>query len=296
MSRNFVSCQEAKRLDMVRYLSQLGYQPKTVRGSDYWYLSPFREERTPSFKINSKLNVWYDHGVGQGGTLIDFGIIYYKCSIKEFLIKLESPLFLQQPMPAPQIESQSVYAKTSQSKIKILAVRSISSRFLKNYLSLRQIPVFLAMQFCKEIDFELYGRTITTLGFGNRSGGFELRSPKFKGSSSPKDISLISDGQQRLFVFEGFFSFLSFYLINAIQDHLPASFLILNSLALLEKSRGLMDQHEKVFLHLDRDQAGQSAAQTALRWGEKYRDESHLYGEYKDWNECLKDHHGRLKS
>ena len=36
---------------MIDYLSKLGYQPAKIKNNDYWYLSPLREERTPSFKV-----------------------------------------------------------------------------------------------------------------------------------------------------------------------------------------------------------------------------------------------------
>jgi hypothetical protein len=35
-----------------------------------WYLSPFRNEATPSFKVNQSANLWYDFGEGKGGTVI----------------------------------------------------------------------------------------------------------------------------------------------------------------------------------------------------------------------------------
>jgi len=54
---------EAKQIDMVDYLSALGHRPQKVRNSDYWYLSPL---------VNRSLNIWYDHGIGKGGNLIDF--------------------------------------------------------------------------------------------------------------------------------------------------------------------------------------------------------------------------------
>jgi hypothetical protein len=46
--------------------SRIGFEPKTIRRNDYWYLSPLRNEKTPSFRITRKLNVWYDHGMGKG--------------------------------------------------------------------------------------------------------------------------------------------------------------------------------------------------------------------------------------
>ena len=82
------SIEEARQTDMVEYLSKLGHEPAKIRGVDYWYLSPLREERTPSFKVNRKLNRWYDHGLGKGGNIIDFAILYHNCTVGEFLHQL----------------------------------------------------------------------------------------------------------------------------------------------------------------------------------------------------------------
>ncbi len=92
MNSPHFSLQEVKQLDMVEYLEKLGYQPQKIRNNDYWYLSPLRDEKTASFKVNRKLNAWYDFGLGQGGNIIDFGILYHNCSIKELLEKLSPSL------------------------------------------------------------------------------------------------------------------------------------------------------------------------------------------------------------
>ena len=85
-----LNCEQAKRLDLVEYLAFLGHQPQKIRNEDYWYLSPLRMEKPPSFRVNRQLNVWYDHGIGKGGNLIDFGVLYFNCSVKYFLDTLQS--------------------------------------------------------------------------------------------------------------------------------------------------------------------------------------------------------------
>ncbi len=83
------SIQDAKQTDFVEYLEKLGYKPSKIRNNNYWYLSPLRDEKTPSFKVNKTINCWYDFGLGEGGSIIDFGIRYFNCSVKEFLEKLK---------------------------------------------------------------------------------------------------------------------------------------------------------------------------------------------------------------
>src|SRR4051812_2331243 len=85
MSNETFSIADLKRIDLVEYLEKLGHKPVKILNNDYWYLSPLREERTASFKINRKLNLWYDFGIGDGGSIIDFGIKYFKTSIADFL-------------------------------------------------------------------------------------------------------------------------------------------------------------------------------------------------------------------
>ena len=96
--QNISSYREAKQIDLVDYLSTLGFKPAKIRGNDYWYLSPLRDEKTPSFKIDRKINCWYDHGMGKGGNLINFGMAYFNCNSAEFLQRLNGKFFLHQPV------------------------------------------------------------------------------------------------------------------------------------------------------------------------------------------------------
>jgi DNA primase len=48
-------------------------------GDEVWYFSPFRNEKTASFKIKMSDNVWYDFGDGAGGNVIDFVMRYKGC-------------------------------------------------------------------------------------------------------------------------------------------------------------------------------------------------------------------------
>lgn len=84
------SIRKAREIDLVDHIESLSHHPQKISGSDYWYLSRLRIEKTPSFKVNRKLNVWYDHGIGKGGNIIDFSILYFNCSVKVFLQHLQA--------------------------------------------------------------------------------------------------------------------------------------------------------------------------------------------------------------
>lgn len=53
---------QATRLSIVEFLSWLGHRPVTQKGRKFWYVSPFRNETKPSFKVNMEINMWYDFG------------------------------------------------------------------------------------------------------------------------------------------------------------------------------------------------------------------------------------------
>jgi DNA primase len=289
-------CADAKQLDLVDYLASLGHQPAKVRNQDYWYLSPLREEKTPSFKVNRTLNVWYDHGTGKGGDLVDFGTLYYRCSIPELLDRLSqyrpgNSLSFQQPTP-----SRSFFAgekkESPDSKIVIVDTRPLADRALVKYLEKRGIPLDIAQRSCQEVDFLLYGKQQTVIGFPNRSGGYELRGAHFKGSSAPKDISFIDNRTKEVIVFEGFFNYLSFQVVNKNHEAPLTNCLVLNSLSFLENSRPLMEKHSQIFLALDRDAAGMNHTRQALQWDrDKYIDRSDFYKGRKDLNEWLTHQH-----
>jgi hypothetical protein len=289
------NCKIANQMDLVTYLMTLGYEPSKIKNQDYWYLSPLRKEDTPSFKVSQKLNFWYDHAIGKGGNLVDFGIAYFNCSISEFLQILNgnsvSSTLSSSINNNSRQSSRSIPTSEKDvhlDRIVIVDVRPLESKLLLGYLEKRGIGKELAKQHCKEVDFSLNGRKQTVIGFENISGGYELRGEKFKGSSSPKDITFIDTQNKSIAVFEGFFDYLSFLEINKNSDKLQTNFLILNSLSFFNNCRELMDKHQEVSLYLDRDAAGMKCTQEALqRQATKYVDQSFLYEQKKDLNEWL---------
>lgn len=279
-SSNRLTLDEAKEIDLVNYLSTLGFKPSKIRNNDYWYLSPLRNEKESSFKINRRLNRWYDHGLGKGGNLIDFGVLYFNCSIGELLRNLSGNFSFQQPTI-----QQRDYTIVQEQKIKILKETPLSSPSLLRYLEHRRIPIEIAQQYCVEVRYTLDKNNYFGIGFKNDLGGFEIRTPYFKTSSSPKGITTFSNGNNEVVIFEGFIDFLSFKAMNKNLPENSQDFVILNSISFFEIARPFMENHESIRLYFDRDETGQNYTSRALSLSTKYRDESSLYQNYKDLND-----------
>lgn len=280
-----LSFNDAKRIPIAEYLSGIGFEPAKVRGDDAWYHSPLREERTPSFKVNTKSNVWFDHGTGEGGTILDLGAKLHQCTLYEFLEKLSNgnhgDISFHQHLPS---------IERPENKLVVVSAKDLTNVDLINYLDSRGIDLELANRFCKEIEFRIGPKTYKAIGFPNQSGAYELRNRWFKGSSSPKDISLIENGASRISVLEGFIDFLSVLKIdNSEIKQLTANsdFLVLNSLRLFNRSLTLIKSYKEANLFLDNDTPAKEAKDGLKGKGIVYKDASHLYKDKKDVNEYL---------
>lgn len=272
-----MTIKEAKAIDMVFYLSTIGYEPAKIKGDDYWYLSPFRDERTPSFKVNRKLNKWFDFGEGKGGSLIDFLLELENDPIPQILNKLER-------LQLPTTTIATVSNRTN--VIEVIETRSLFTPALINYYQSRRIAREIAHQYLCEVDYTNGGKFYYALGFKNDAGGYELRSPYFKGSSSPKAPTTFKNNSDALAVFEGFFNFLSYQTIYSGSNVPERDFVVLNSTSFFQQSLPFMQTYLSVHLYLDNDPTGDEFTNLALSLDkQKFIDERSLYRNHKDLND-----------
>ena len=65
---------QIKQIDIVDFLRATGYCPVKETSFSAWFRAPYREDATPSFKVNKNRNIWFDFGTGQSGDIVDLGI------------------------------------------------------------------------------------------------------------------------------------------------------------------------------------------------------------------------------
>lgn len=292
-----MNCAEANQLDLVDYLDSIGFQSKKIRGNDHWYYSPFREEKEPSFKINRRKNIWYDHGAGKGGSLIDFVVEFYKCDVNNALQKLSSfhPQKLvnnnhQRPLFHLHENSLLNHRDATETGIRIIAAKQpVDDLFLCRYVRQRSIEKTIVDTYAYEVNFTAgeKEKIFKAIGFKNNAGGYELRNEYFKGSSSPKYISYFNNEAKDLAVFEGFFDFLGYKTMLQNQEHQLSNFRVLNSLSFFKRSLLLMEKHERIHLYLDHDNAGRKWTEMALQRSRNFKDESTLYTGCTDLNDWV---------
>jgi hypothetical protein len=250
-----MNIEQAKSIPLESFLENLGYQPARQQRGQIWYLSPLRQEKTPSFKVNTALNLWFDFGSGEGGTIIDLAMaLGQSSSVPEALKLIESMMqgvVLRFEPRAPKNDLEP------ESKPEILSVGGLRNPDLKRYLSQRGISLRKCCSELREVHYKAGDKDYVAIGFPSDRGGNELRSRTFKGSLGAKSISTRTGETSSALVFEGFFDYLTYI---TLWGKPGSQVLVLNSVSFrepaIEQLRAL--PVTRVELFRDNDDAGEA--------------------------------------
>ena len=277
---------EIKSIPLATFLSQLGHEPTARKGTRLWYKSPLRQEQTPSFKVETALNCWYDFGLGRGGNIIDLAAEIYQSTDLRYLMRCIADSC---PVPSVQTVASSYPQRHSAPSMERFEVVPLEHRALVAYLQERGIPAHIATAKCKEAHHCVNGRLYFAVAFENVSEGWELRNRYFKGCRGRKDISYLPwarDGPStECAVFEGFIDYLSALTLGIISG---ADAIILNSVVNVNKVMPYLKDYITINCYLDNDTAGRTAlTELTAIYGSFVIDRSTLYSEFNDLNEYL---------
>ena len=274
-------------------LSHMGF-PDRHRGDMYY--SPFRQESNPSFHINRRCNIWYDHGAGVGGGVLDLVRLLLKCTVREAFDYLSS---IRGVMPEPV-----AYEPKKEDKepvINIIRINpQVQNETLLSYARSRAICRDILDKYCKEVIFEIKGmsnRTFHAIGFPNCEGGYVLRSTRQKKCTcnaptwiDSHDIISMTRTADKLYIFEGFMDFLSWKALDEFSFD-AYDCCVLNSVNNLGKILPKITEYKTVRTFLDNDEAGLKAfsqlAQALEMTDVSISEMTGLYDSYKDLNEML---------
>jgi len=294
---------QAKTIPINEYLAFEGDKPVQSRhqGKELWYQSPIRQgERTASFKVDTNLNRWYDHGAGKGGNTVDLVVELHRATVRDALRILErtglysSTAFaytsnlrtnygrkassgqnkltsvgdiVDQKKKALEAQRQAQASENQDTSLKLTRQGPIRHPALLQYLEAREIDKALAQKYLKEVRFmgPDGGKEFFALGWLTGNGEtWEVRNSRFKGIvGCTKSIThLETSGASKCVVFEGFFDFLAF-MTQQNYKSCPYGVIVLSSTAL--KSRAvttiLETGYKEIDLYLDNDATGSEATQ-----------------------------------
>lgn len=277
----------ANQIPIREILEQYNSFPKREYNSYDMYCSPLREDGNASFQVDKTTNTWKDHGSGEFGSAVDLVMKLEKCSFFEAMQLFEDKNFNTNPITKKRHEEAHVLP--THSSLEILKIAPLKNSALLSYLKLRGIEPDIAQKYCKEIyyRFNQNSKNNFAIAFENNQGGMEFRNPYMKGCAINKGITSIDNGCNRCVVFEGFMDFLSFLqLMKDKPENHKLNFVILNSVAIVNKATSFIKKHEYVSSFLDNDKAGISAYNIISKLGPKTVNESlRLFPDKKDLNE-----------
>ena len=258
---------EIKKISLVEFLNQLGYQPTGRDSKGLWFYAPNRQ-------------IWFDFGTGAGGDI--FSLAGEMSGETDFLRQAD---YIAEKMRLPVAIPYKPTPFVEEPTFENVEVSRLESPVLLRYLSDRGIPKDIAQRYCVQVDYELHGKRYYAIGFENNAHGFELRNSFFKGSYPPKHITHIANGNARCNVFEGFIDFLSAERLG-YNDGLDT--IVLNSVANIQKAIAPLGDYTVIQCYLDNDAAGRAAlARLRREFGDRVMDKSALYPNHKDLNDYL---------
>ena len=275
---------QAKSINLISFLSKLGIKPKKITKEQYWYYSPFRIESKPSFNIKSKENIWFDFGLGKGGTIIDLIMILKQLDFKESL------KFIGEINNNTKIE-KNTENKTSQKKTNSKTnieykLQNLSNKKLIDYLKSRKLNIEFCKKYLKEIYYKREEKWLFGICIENQSKGFEIRNKFFKGTFGNKDITVINGkDSSKVNIFEGFIDFIS-YLTLKNKSILKNEIIILNSITNVDSIN--LAFYDEINLFLDNDNSGNETSKKLKRIYLNIKDNSNKYKYFKDINDYLK--------
>lgn len=279
-----MNAKEANKISIVTYLDQMGIRPSKVKAGYCFYLSPYRVEKTPSFKVHPIKNLWVDFGDGNsGGTLIDLVLKMnpeYSISdaIQEIATISGSSFFLHSPILSSVKPSEKEPPGITIIKTKPLG----SNGAITDYLHSRGISLETASEFCREVYYSIGDKRYYGLGNPNENG-WAIRNKYWKGCTA-QGVSHYRNNAAELCMFEGIFDLMS-YVEMRKADRYRLDFMVLNSLANLKKAMPEIEKYKHVNLFLDRDKAGKAASEELVNSLPGSLDQSKVFHPFKDLNE-----------
>ena len=273
-----------RHIALADFLARLGHEPVRRSGNELWYRAPYRNERTPSFRVNVAKQLWYDFGTGKGGDIFTLAGEFIRSG--DFM---EQVKFIAgtSNMQIAEFDKPTYIPKQTEPAFEGVEAAPLFHSPLTDYLAERGIPYGIAFRYCCQLNYGVRGKRYFAVGFPNVAGGYEIRSRFFKGCVPPKDVSPVkAEGSPAdlCSVFEGFIDFLS----AATLGLETGDCLVLNSVSNVEKAMRYLDGCGCIDCYLDHDAAGRRTLETLKgHYGERVCDRSALYDGCKDLNEYL---------
>ncbi|MCA0232386.1 MAG: toprim domain-containing protein [Bacteroidetes bacterium] len=278
-----------KRVSIVSYLLSLGVKPVKYSGVQLVYFSPKHTENTPSFFVHPDKNVFHDYTTDERGDIIRLVCYLTGCT---FLKAVEILQTFEPISQTPTLSFSGQKAEPNDKGVKwiITDIKPLANKSLLEYVHERCISTTVAKKYLKEIHYKRGNKRMFAIAFENDKGGFEIRNPYWKSSTSPKCVTTLPVANSSIInLFEGFFDFLSSCCYFGITEPRNST-VILNSTSNINHVLDSLKNYKQANIYFDNDDAGRRAKQMVVDTGIKVFDGGKkYYPNHNDFNSFLTD-------
>jgi len=300
-----MNIEQAKTISIVDLLNKLNIKPAKETYKEAWFLSPWRKEKTASFKVNKKTNTCFDFGHVPSNEVVRkkkaWDAVDFAC---EHLEQTGEPHTVSDALRwlsnmgglAPFIQPISVPNEDQEdATLSVIKVRPVIDDKLIRYGESRGITESLTKQWFKQLTIHngKSGKNFIALGFRNIKGGYELRNPFFKGTVGQKTISFIRGSNPErpgINIFEGAMDYVT-VLAKIGVTNLADDTIVLNSTSCLNAATPLILNYPYQYIQswMDNDTTGEKATAALANFVKtqkemRLRIMNKLYTRHKDVN------------
>jgi|SRR5690606_23490272 len=281
------------QISIADFLSKEGITPTRTTAGQLAYIAPYRDEQDPSLIVNDKIGVWYDHGLGEGGRIIDLAMKIYQTTDVQEVVQRINDLY-EGHVTAKYPDRLQIKSHEQRKAHELVTTKPLGNNLaISAYLKSRGVydeaiktgkVVEVYYDYIKE-DGEK--KRYFGAGWKNDSEGYDVRSKYSKICIDTKDMMHMSGNTGQVNVFEGMMNFLS--ALKEKQVSMKDTNIVLNSLSLSAKAISRMKEEKpsSVNLFLDNGQGGDKFTNMFQEHFPELNDRRGLYKEYEDYNDKI---------
>lgn len=280
------------RVSISDFLSKHDILPKHSSGGQLFYAAPYRPDGDPSLVVKDGTGLWYDHGRGQGGSVIELAKLLYNTEdVSEVISKINE--LCQGNVPKVSIQQST--SKQLSSFNEFVSSKPLGSNYaITSYISSRgvhdasiQLNHVLQDVYYDYVNKEGAKTRYFGLGWQNESGGYSVRNKYTKTCVGKHDLTYLRGTTEKYNLFEGMFD-----LLSAISEKTASEAdhnIVLNSGSFTSKAIDIILKQNAPIVRcfFDNGTGGDHYTNLVLERRPDAQDMRILYTNFKDYNELI---------